>query len=57
MRLIIVKKVLERGFRTILMLPYGILNLKIRKDLKENWNLDNILITSISKPNENLEKL
>lgn len=45
------KFILERGFKAILFVPYGILKLKVRKDLDDIWNLNNILISSISKPN------
>ena len=48
----IVKFILERGFKIILILPYGILNLKIRKDLEAIWDIKNILTASISKPKE-----
>lgn len=45
------KFILERGFKVVLFVPYGILRLKVRKDLDDIWNMNNILITSISKPN------
>lgn len=48
----IAKYVLEKGFKTILTIPYGLLKLKVRNDLNDLWNLNNILVTSISKPNE-----
>lgn len=48
----IVKYILEKGFKTVLIVPYGILKLKVRKDLNDIWNLNNVLVTSISKPNE-----
>ncbi|WP_243471942.1 macro domain-containing protein [Winogradskyella sp. MH6] len=48
----IVKKILDRGFKTILVLPFGILNLKVRKDLKESWSFKNILVASITNPND-----
>lgn len=46
----IVKIILEKGYKTILVLPYGILNLKVRKDLKELMTPDNVLFTSIAEP-------
>ena len=46
----IVKVILEKGYKTILVLPYGILNLKVRKDLKKLMKPDNVLFTSIAEP-------
>jgi len=46
----LVKIILERGYKTILILPYGILKLKIRKDLKHLLTPDNILIISATDP-------
>ncbi|OAV72261.1 Macro domain protein [Bacteroidales bacterium Barb4] len=42
----LLKELLLRGLKTIVVLPYGILQLKIRSDLKQLW--DNNLITTIS---------
>lgn len=48
----ILKRILLRGFMAIIIIPYGILQLKIRKDLKEYWNERNILVLSLTKPNQ-----
>ena len=46
----LVKEVLKRNAAVILVLPYGILELKIRKDLKPFWDEKCITIVSVSKP-------
>lgn len=49
----IVKKVLEKKEPIIIALPYGLLNLKLRKDLLSLWNDDLITVISISEPTNN----
>lgn len=46
----ILKEILIKGFKVILIIPYGILQLKIRKDLLDIWNDENIVILSQSFP-------
>lgn len=46
------REVLSRGFKAIIIIPYGISQLKVRKDLKELWNYENILVLSTADPNE-----
>lgn len=46
----IVKILLGKKIPIIIALPYGILNLKIRRDLLELWDDDLITIISIAKP-------
>lgn len=48
----VVKEVLSRGFKAIIVLPYGILQLKIRKDLQEFWDYNNIVVLSTTNPNQ-----
>lgn len=44
----IVKRLVERGFAVAIVLPYGILQLKLRKDLAAIWNEQRNLVISIS---------
>lgn len=46
----IVKTLLEKNARVLLFLPYGILRLKIRKDLVPVWNENMITLISSSNP-------
>lgn len=46
----IVKYLLKKGAKIVIALPYGILNLKIRKDLIEFWDDELITTISISAP-------
>ncbi len=46
------KEVLARGYKAIITLPYGILQLKVRKDLKEYWSYKNIVVLSTSNPSQ-----
>lgn len=48
----IAKEVLERGFKAIFIIPFGILQLRIRRDLKELWNYENIVVLSTLDPNQ-----
>lgn len=48
----IVKNVLEKGFRVIITVPYGLLKLKLRKDLEELWDYKNIVLLSITKQDQ-----
>lgn len=45
----IVKFVLEKGFKVIITVPYGLLKLKVRKDLEELWDFKNIALLSTTK--------
>lgn len=48
----VAKEVLSRGFKAIIVLPYGILQLRIRKDLQEFWDYNNIVVLSTTNPNQ-----
>ncbi len=48
----LVKDVLTKNARVILMVPYGILGLKIRNDLKPLWDENKITIVSIAQPHQ-----
>lgn len=45
----IAKFVLERGFKVIITVPYGLLKLKIRKDLEDFWDFENIALLSTTE--------
>ena len=53
----IVKEVLSKGLKAVIVIPYGILQLKIRKDLLPLWNYNQIAVLSIFPPSPSLEKL
>lgn len=46
------KEVLSKGFKVVFVIPYGILQLKVRKDLEEFWNYKNIVVLSATSPNQ-----
>ncbi|MCK4662035.1 MAG: macro domain-containing protein [Bacteroidales bacterium] len=46
----ILKNILIKGFKAIIIIPYGILQLKIRKDLQPYWNNTNVTVLSLSQP-------
>ncbi|GCF83116.1 macro domain-containing protein [Bacillus cereus] len=46
------KEILSKGFDVILVIPFGILQLKVRKDLVSLWNYDKIAVLSTTKPNQ-----
>jgi O-acetyl-ADP-ribose deacetylase (regulator of RNase III) len=48
----LVKKILEKGSKVLVTLPHGILELKIRQDLKALWNEELITIVSTSSPRQ-----
>lgn len=48
----LVKTLLSRRNKIIVIIPYGILNLKLRKDLIPLWSRDQITVVSISKPKQ-----
>jgi O-acetyl-ADP-ribose deacetylase (regulator of RNase III) len=48
----ILKEIISRGFKAIVTLPCGILNFRIRSDLKQIWDYNNILVISISSPDK-----
>lgn len=48
----IVKTLLNKRSYVLLVLPYGHLQLKVRKDLKPFWNEDLITLVSLSSPNQ-----
>lgn len=41
---------LEVGGRTIIVLPEGVLRFRVRKELRENWNWENVLVISEFAP-------
>lgn len=48
----LVKEVLAKKAKVILIIPYGILSLKIRKDLVPFWDASNITVISITEPKQ-----
>ena len=46
------KDILLMGFSVVFIVPQGILNLQIRKDLLEIWNYDKLAIVSTVNPNQ-----
>jgi O-acetyl-ADP-ribose deacetylase (regulator of RNase III) len=48
----IVKSALEKGFKVIITVPYGLLKLKVRKDLKDHWDYNNIVLLSTTKQDQ-----
>lgn len=48
----VVKAILEKNVRIVIIIPYGILNFKLRKDLKTLWHDDKVTIISLAKPNQ-----
>lgn len=50
------REILSRGFKAIFVVPYGILQLKVRKDLQPLWNYENIVVLSTLTPNQGWKK-
>lgn len=48
----LVKFLLSRNARIIIMIPYGILKLKLRKDIESLWNPRLITVISVGAPNQ-----
>ncbi|ALL06230.1 hypothetical protein AQ505_12445 [Pedobacter sp. PACM 27299] len=48
----LIGKLLDKKIKVILMAPYGILNLKLRKDILGQWNEERMLVISLSKPKQ-----
>lgn len=48
----ILKQVLLKGFKAVVVIPFGILQLKVRKDLEEYWNEKDVLVLSLTAPNQ-----
>lgn len=48
----LVKEILFKNSKLLLVFPYGIFNIKIRKDLREIWDESKITFVSISKPKQ-----
>ena len=46
----ILKNVLVKGFKAIVVIPYGILQLKIRKDIQPYWNNKTVTVLSLAQP-------
>ena len=46
------KEILSRDFNVIFVIPVGILNLKVRKDLTLLWDYEKILVLSVAEPNQ-----
>jgi O-acetyl-ADP-ribose deacetylase (regulator of RNase III) len=46
----LVREVLKRNAKVVLVLPYGILQLKIRKDLLDFWDERNVTLVSLASP-------
>lgn len=52
MEIDLVKSILSRNNNAIIIIPYGILNFKIRKDILPYWDENKVTILSISKPTQ-----
>ncbi|MGO4294539.1 macro domain-containing protein [Chitinophaga sp. RAB17] len=48
----LIKTMIEKKFKVVLLLPYGIINLKLRKDLMDIWDDKKAAVVSISKPHQ-----
>lgn len=48
----ILKDILLKGFKAIVVIPYGMLQLKIRKDIQSYWNDTNVAVLSLSFPRQ-----
>ena len=48
----IARNFLEKGAKIILFLPYGILKLKVRKDLVPYWNEQLVTLVTSANPNQ-----
>lgn len=46
------KEILSKGFDVIFVIPFGMLQLKVRKDLESLWNYEKIAVLSTTRPNE-----
>lgn len=46
------KEILSKGFKVVFVIPCGILQLKVRKDLESLWDYENIAVLSTTSPNE-----
>lgn len=46
------KAILEKGFRAIFVIPYGILNFDVQKRFQNSWDDERILVISIAIPNQ-----
>lgn len=41
---------MKKGFKAIVIIPFGILKLKIRKDLQPYQKNENVIVLSLSQP-------
>jgi len=48
----ILKQILLKGFKAVIVIPFGILQLKVRKDLEEYWSEKDVLVLSLTAPNQ-----
>ncbi|MBS4025396.1 MAG: macro domain-containing protein [Clostridia bacterium] len=46
------KEILSKGFRVVISIPYGILQLKVRKDLESYWDYKKIAVLSTTSPKQ-----
>jgi len=46
------KVILSKGFRVVFSIPYGILQLKVRKDLELYWDYEKIAVLSTTSPTQ-----
>ncbi|GED68032.1 hypothetical protein BRE01_17340 [Brevibacillus reuszeri] len=46
------KVILSKGFKAVFSIPYGILQLKVRKDLESYWDYENIAVLSTTSPTQ-----
>ena len=48
----LVKEILKKNVKILLVVPYGILGLKIRKDLQPFWDDNKITVVSVTQPSQ-----
>ncbi|PTS98417.1 hypothetical protein DBR11_14890 [Pedobacter sp. HMWF019] len=48
-----VKILLEKRAKVVVLIPFGILSLKLRKDIRPLWDVERVLLLSMSKPKQN----
>ena len=52
----LLKEIITRGFYIVVVIPTGILQLKLRKDIKEMWDNNHITTISLFPPNQTWTK-
>lgn len=52
----LVKEVLQKGYKVVIFIPFGIFKLKVRNDLQSIWDYNNLLVLSITKPDQDWKR-